>query len=104
SGCQIAEELHDAGREVFLACGKAPWCERRLDGRDVFHWAVEIGFMDTPPSALPSPAARLGANLQATGRDGGRDLNFRTLQARGVMLLGRLQGASGRRASFATDL
>jgi putative flavoprotein involved in K+ transport len=25
SGCQIAEELHEAGREVVLACGKAPW-------------------------------------------------------------------------------
>src|SRR5207248_1181700 len=24
SGCQIAEELHDAGREVVLACGRAP--------------------------------------------------------------------------------
>ena len=25
SGCQIAEELHRAGREVFLACGRASW-------------------------------------------------------------------------------
>ena len=25
SGCQIAEELHEAGREVFLACGRAGW-------------------------------------------------------------------------------
>ena len=25
SGCQIAEELHEAGRDVFLACGRAPW-------------------------------------------------------------------------------
>ena len=24
SGCQIAEELHESGREVFLACGRAP--------------------------------------------------------------------------------
>ena len=29
SGCQIAEELHQAGREVFLACGRAPWFPRR---------------------------------------------------------------------------
>jgi len=25
SGCQIAEELHEAGRQVFLACGRAGW-------------------------------------------------------------------------------
>ncbi|HKC89951.1 MAG TPA: NAD(P)-binding domain-containing protein, partial [Candidatus Limnocylindria bacterium] len=24
TGCQIAEELHEAGRDVFLACGRAP--------------------------------------------------------------------------------
>jgi putative flavoprotein involved in K+ transport len=30
SGCQIAEELHEAGRDVFLACGRAPWAPRRL--------------------------------------------------------------------------
>jgi cation diffusion facilitator CzcD-associated flavoprotein CzcO len=34
SGCQIAEELHEAGREVFLACGRAPWGPRRLGGRE----------------------------------------------------------------------
>ena len=25
SGCQIAEEVHRSGREVLLACGRAPW-------------------------------------------------------------------------------
>ncbi len=29
TGCQISEELHEAGRVVFLACGRAPWGPRR---------------------------------------------------------------------------
>lgn len=104
SGCQIAEELHDAGRDVFLACGKAPWLPRRIGEHDFVWWAVETGFIDQPVGALPSPAARLGANLLATGQGGGRDLHLRTLQRLGVTLLGHFVAAEGRRAQFAPDL
>jgi len=104
TGCQIADELRRAGREVFLACGKAPWTPRRLGGRDVFWWVQQIGFLDAPLSSLPSPAARLGANVQASGHHGGCDLNYRTLQQLGVTLLGRLVAVDGRRARFAPDL
>ncbi len=100
SGCQIAEELHDAGREVFLACGKAPWAPRRLGGRDLVWWAAETGFLDMPAESLPTPAARLGANVLVTGHGGGRDLNLRTLRERGVTLTGHFLGARrGRRGS-----
>lgn len=104
TGCQIAEELREAGREVFLSCGRAPWGPRRLGGRDLVWWAVETGFLDQTPSDLPSPAARFVANFQATGRDGGHDLHLRTLRAAGVTLLGHFQGAEGGRARFAADL
>ncbi|MEP6752726.1 MAG: NAD(P)-binding domain-containing protein, partial [Candidatus Dormiibacterota bacterium] len=30
TGCQLAEELHHAGRKVFLACGRCPWVPRRV--------------------------------------------------------------------------
>jgi putative flavoprotein involved in K+ transport len=104
SGCQIAEELHQAGREVFLACGRAAWLPRRLGDRDLSWWANETGFLDAPLSSLPSPAARLAANVQATGVDGGHDLHYRTLRKMGVTLLGHFLGADGRRARFAPDL
>ena len=104
TGCQISEELHEAGREVFLACGRAPWLPRRVDGRDIVTWLNQTSFFDTPLSALPSPAARLGANLQVSGRRGGHDLHYRTLQAAGVHLLGHLAGVQGHRAYFADDL
>ena len=93
-----------AGREVFLACGRAPWFPRRLGDRDLAWWVLETGFLDAPLSSLPSPAARLAANVQATGAGGGHDLHYRTLRKMGVTLLGHFLGADGRRARFASDL
>jgi putative flavoprotein involved in K+ transport len=104
SGCQIAEELHEAGREVFLACGRAGWAARRIGDRDVFWWLLEAGDLDERVDSLPDPAARLAANVQATGRRGGHDLHYRTLRRMGVTLLGHFLGADGRHALFAPDL
>jgi len=104
TGCQLAEELNDAGRDVVLSCGRAPWAPRRPGGRDVILWLIDAGFYDQPVADLPSPAARLVANVQATGRDGGHDLNVRTLREAGVTLAGRLLGAEEGRFHFASDL
>jgi putative flavoprotein involved in K+ transport len=104
TGCQLAEELHQAGRSVFLACGRCPWVPRRVGGRDIIWWFKESGFMDRTPDKLVSPAARLFGNPQTTGHDGGHDLNFRTLHATGVELLGRFLGADGSTVHFADDL
>jgi putative flavoprotein involved in K+ transport len=104
TGCQLAEELFEAGRDVFLACGRAPWIPRRLDGRDSVAWLNETGFFDGKLIDLPSPQARLLSNPQTSGRSGGHDLHFRTLHAKGVQLLGHFIGVSGGRAQFARDL
>lgn len=104
TGCQLAEELVESGREVHLACGRAPWAHRRLDGRDTVAWMNETPLMDATLGDLPSPMARLGANPQATGRNGGHDLHYRTLQALGVNLLGHFAGVEDGVARFAPDL
>jgi pyridine nucleotide-disulfide oxidoreductase len=104
TGCQLAEELHNAGRKVFLSCGRCMWFPRRLEGRDSFWWTIESGFMDRTPDMLPTPAARLLGNPQTSGHDGGHDLHYRTLHAMGVELLGRYEGAEGSKIRFADDL
>jgi putative flavoprotein involved in K+ transport len=104
SGCQIAEELHLAGRDVFLACGRAGWAPRRINGHDLAWWLREAGSFDDRVEDLPEPAARVWGNVQASGHDGGHDLHYRTLHALGVTLLGRFLGADGHDARFATDL
>ena len=104
TGCQIADEVRSSGREVVLACGRAPWVPRRIGEYDAVWWAAETGYLDQPVTALPEPEARLAANLQATGRAGGYDLHYRTLRASGVTLVGHFLGAEGWRARFAPDL
>ncbi|CAN5571466.1 NAD(P)/FAD-dependent oxidoreductase [soil metagenome] len=104
SGCQLAEELHEAGREVVLACGKAPWAPRRIGDHDMYWWLVQSGFLDGTMASLPSPKARLGANILATGHGQPHDLDLRTLRAMGVTLVGHFLGADDRGARFAPDL
>jgi putative flavoprotein involved in K+ transport len=104
TGVQLAEELHRAGRDTFLACGRAPWAPRRIGDLDIVTLLDRTGYFDQPPSALPSPAARLAANVQATGARGGHDLHYRVLQELGVTLTGRLAGVADNRIRFADDL
>lgn len=104
TGCQLAEELHEAGRKVFLSCGRCPWSPRRISGRDLVWWLANSGFAERTPDQLPSPAARLLGNPQSSGHGGGHDLHFRTLHQLGVELLGHFQGANEGRIRFADDL
>lgn len=104
SGCQIAEELRLAGREVYLSCGRAPWLPRRVGDKDVWVWLSGTRLLGMTLADLPSPSARLIGNIQFSGRDGGHDLNYRTLQAMGVRLVGHFTGAKDGRALFAPDL
>ncbi len=104
SGCQIAEELVEAGRDVYLSCGRAPWLPRRIGDHDFVWWLYESGFLEATVESLPEPQARLWANVLATGRDGGHDLHLRTLHRMGAVLLGHFLGVDGHRARFRPDL
>jgi len=104
SGVQIVEDLHRAGREVYLSCGRAPVAPRVLGGEDIVLWLVRSGFLEQRLEELPSPMARLVANVQSVGSADGHDLDFRVLQSLGIPLLGRLTGTDGHRAYFADDL
>lgn len=104
SGCQIAEELYQQGRKVYLCTGKAGRLPRRYRGRDVFQWVHELGLFDQTADKLHSPAERFDANPQLTGKDGGRSLNLHQFAQDGVTLLGHLQHASGAKLMIAGDL
>lgn len=104
TGCQLAEECFEAGRNVYLACGRAPWVPRRIEGRDAMSWVLDTDFFEARLVDLPSPSARFLSNPQFTGHGGGHDLNYRTLQALGVELVGRFAGVEDGRVHFADDL
>ena len=104
SGSQIAEELHQSGRQVYICvsrCGRSP---RRYRGKDVMWWVNQMGGYDRTLDQLPSPAARFTCHPDLTGKDGGHEINLRQLAREGVVLLGRLQEVQGSHAILAPDL
>ncbi|GAC1695080.1 MAG: NAD(P)/FAD-dependent oxidoreductase [Candidatus Limnocylindrales bacterium] len=105
SGIQIAEDLAEAGRDVFLSTGKVARSPRRLRGRDTLTWLCETGWMDQRVADVPDPAMRRSANPQISGVGPlGHTVSLQGLAARGVTLLGRFESADGSRARFAPDL
>jgi len=105
SGCQIAEELVDAGREVSLATGNVGRTPRRMRGRDTLVWLTTSGWMDQRPADLPDPAMVRWAQPQISGvGPPGHTVSLQSLAARGVTLLGRLDGVAGTKMRFARDL
>ncbi len=104
TGCQLAEELREAGRRVIVSCGRCQWAPRRMGGHDLVWWLVETGWWDRTPADLPSPAARFFGNPQATGHHGGRDLNYRTLHAAGIEMVDRFTGTEDGIVHFGGDL
>ena len=93
SGCQIAEELNQAGRKVYLTLGSAGRAPRVYRGKDIVEWLLLIGFIERTVERLPSPAARFASLPQVSGKNGGHSLNVHQFYRDGMTLLGRLKGA-----------
>jgi len=104
SGSQIAEELNDAGREVYLSVGSAGRIPRRYRGRDGFEWADIIGFLDKTADMLPSPSARFGGNPHITGKNGGHTINLHQFYCDGIHLLGHVSDILEGKVYFESDL
>lgn len=104
SGCQIAEELYQNGRQVYLCTSSAGRVPRRYRGKDIFEWLSRTGFLARPVNLLPSPRAKFAAIPHLTGRDGGHTLNLHQFASDGVTLLGHLRGGEGTTVWAAADL
>ncbi len=105
SGCQIAEDLHLAGRKVHLCVGDAPRVARRYRGKDVVEWLHLMGYYDLPVHEHPlREGVRDKTNHYVTGRDGGRDIDLRQRALEGMELYGRLLDVRGDRLMLADDL
>lgn len=104
TGCQLAEELHEAGRKVFLCVGRAGRLPRRYRGRDCIEWQRDMGYLDRTPDMLESPAARFRGDPHLTGRDGGCTISLHDFHRRGIRLLGRLVDCTGERARLDGEL
>lgn len=105
SGAQIAEDLHIAGKKVYLSVGTAPRAPRTYRGKDAVEWLEDMGYYDQPIELHPDPEeARHKTNHYLTGRDGGRDIDLRKLATEGVVLRGQIKGVKEGHIEFNDDL
>ncbi|TAU03717.1 MSMEG_0569 family flavin-dependent oxidoreductase [Rhizobium ruizarguesonis] len=104
SGCQIAEDLHLAGRKVHLVTGNAPRCARFYRGRDVVDWLSDIGQYDITVEQDGMTKKKHDTNHYLTGRDGGRDIDLRKFALEGMALYGRMSGIAAGRMLFEPNL
>jgi putative flavoprotein involved in K+ transport len=104
SGAQIAEELYESGRKVFLATGRAGRTPRRYRGKDANWWFTRMGQYNRKVSELPSPKAKFAGKPHISGTKGGHTINLHQFARDGVTLLGRLKGVEGKVLRFKGDL
>lgn len=103
SGAQIAQELHESGREVYLSVSGAPKAPRQYRGRDFTRWLLDIG-LETTVNDLDSPEERFVPHPYVTGKDGGREIDLLAMADEGLTLLGRTVGVEEGALQFADDL
>jgi len=104
SGCQIAEELNEAGRTVYLSTSSAGRVPRRYRGLDGVDWLNKIGFFDRTPEALSSSKDRFIVSPHLTGKGGGHEINLHKFHRDGIILLGHTLGCEGGTLFLAPDL
>ncbi len=100
SGVQIAADLRNSGREVFLSVGEHDRPPRRYRGRDNVWWLGVLGKWDI---ATP-PAGAEHVTIAVSGFDGGRTVDFRDLANSGITLLGLTSAYDNGVLQFADDL
>ena len=100
SGVQIAAELQQSGRRVYLSVGPHDRPPRRYRGRDVVWWLGVLGKWDaaTPPKGAEH------VTIAVSGVDGGHTVDFRDLAGRGITLLGSTTSFGDGSVRFAADL
>ena len=104
SGAQIAEELYQSGRKVYLSIGSAGRVPRRYRGRDINDWFTRMGMFDTEVGELKSPRDKFAPHPQISGKNGGESLNLHQFARDGVVLLGHIRDARNGRLIIAPDM
>ena len=104
SGAQIAEELYQSGRRIYLSVGSAGRVPRRYRGRDINDWFTRLGLFDTEVEELESPRDKFAYHPQISGKNGGHSLNLHQFARDGVVLLGHVRDVREGKLILAPDL
>ena len=100
SGVQIAAELREAGRRVYLSVGPHDRPPRRYRGRDNVWWLGVLGKWDMPTP----PRGAEHVTIAVSGANGGHTVDFRDLAAQGITLVGQTASFDDGAVRFKSDL
>jgi putative flavoprotein involved in K+ transport len=93
SGCQIAEDLADAGRKVFLSTSRVGRVPRHYRGKDIMDWLISTSFFDMKPGQVPDATMLHAAAPQLSGTTGGT-ISLQSLAKKGITVLGKIENAA----------
>src|SRR4030095_15679780 len=100
SGTQIAEELLESGRRVYLSVGPHDRPPRGYRGRDYCWWLGVLGEWD----AEVMKPGREHVTIAVSGARGGHTVDFRRLAHQGITLVGLTKSFDDTRVTFEADL
>lgn len=104
SGAQIAEELYQSGRKVYLSVSRSGRVPRRYRGEDINWWSDTLGLYERTVDELKSPREKFGGKPHISGTKGGHTLNLHQFASDGVTLIGRVTDIAGDTVKLAYDL
>ena len=94
SGVQIAEDLIDSGRKVYLATSMVARVPRRYRGKDIFEWLDFVGFNDHRTIEFLDPHMLKMEQPQLSGiGKRGKTVSLQALAKKGVIILGKIDDA-----------
>lgn len=96
SGSQIAEELRQAGRRVYLSVGEHYRPPRAYRGRDYCWWLGALGLWDE----VRIRPKKAHVAFAVSGYEGGRTVDFRRLAHAGITLVGLTRAWEAGRLRF----
>ena len=101
SGIQIAEDLLNAGRKVYLSTSEVGRLPRWYRGRDIFYWLMDLKFFDIKAEDVKDPNLFELRPPHISGTGNGRDsLSLQSLAKKGAVLLGKMDKADGQNIFF----
>ena len=96
SGIQIAEDLLDSGRKVFVSTSMVARVPRRYRGKDMIEWMNLSGFLDQRTDGITDPQVLKMKQPQISGvGPGGKTVSLQSLAKKGATILGKSAGFDG---------
>lgn len=105
SGSQIALDLVDSGRKVYLSSASTSYLPRTYRGKDIMDWLLLCKSFDIRPGdkRLTDLLYELEPVI-STDAERGNELSLQFLARQGTVILGKLVGASGTLVTFHSNV